>query len=926
MPIAPGTRVGRYEVSSQIGAGGMGEVYLATDMQLGRPVAIKILPEQFTTSKTHLRRFEQEARATSSLNHPNILTIYEIGQFESTYFIAAEFVKGETLRRLLSQQRLTLPRALDIAIQVASGLAAAHAAGVIHRDIKPENVMVREDGYVKVLDFGLAKLIQDQFQPLLANESASGEPASADTQTLSGTVVGTISYMSPEQLRGIQVDSRTDIWSLGVDLYEMVAGRAPFHGNSNADVIVTILEREFEPIKSYRSRCPESLERIINTSLAKDRDHRYKGIPDLLSDLTALRDEVKAGSQSEEALTLDLGRPLSGVRQSRSWGGARSVSSLNAVATVSLRRYQWLALGAVGVLILIAGGVWLARTIKATRHAGLSNYGEARLSKLIDTGKATDAAISPDGKYVAYTTEEGGKQSLWVKQLVGGNSVQVIAPADVRYTGMTFSPDVNYIYYVSYEKQDNVRRLFRIPILGVTPRKILDDVDTPISFSPDGRQITFVRGYPSEKRTALVIANADGTGERILATRASPDDFGWRGGPAWSPEGEHIACAVGNYDLSMRLVEVNVRDGKERQLLASGWPWIGRITWLPDGSGLLMVAKDQSTGFQQVWYVSNSGSELKRLTGDLDEFSSRSLSVTADSRNVVLVQTEFLSNIWISRAGDDLHAKQIGSGRSDGFNGLAWTPDGNIVYASRASGNLDIWLMDRSGENQKQLTSEAGSNYEPDVTRDGQFIVFTSTRAGHQDIWRMDISGSNAKQLTSASNASWPHCSPDGRYVIYKSYQSGKRTLWKVGIEGGERSQIIDKYTGWPDVSPDGKSIACEYWNEQPDSKIKLAILPFEGGVPFKEFYWPLGPALPVYLPRVISWTADGRAITYADNSGSVGNIWSQPIEGGEPRQLTNFQSERVFWFDWSKDGSQLAVARGVTVSDVVMITRIKPD
>src|SRR2546427_12985837 len=375
MPITPGTRFGRYEVSSQIGAGGMGEVYLAKDIQLGRRVALKILPERFTASKSHLRRFEQEAKSTSSLNHPNILTIYEIGQLESTYFIAAELVEGATVRQAISRRPLTLSRATDVAIQVCSALAAAHAAGVIHRDIKPENIMVRKGGYVKLLDFGLAKLGQEELELLVANVSVG-----AQTETASGIMVGTVAYMSPEQLSGLQVDARTDIWSLGVVLYEMVVGRPPFDGNSNADVIATILERSFPPVSNYLKTCPALLERIINTALVKDREQRYQSINEVLADLTALRDQLRTEGRSEESLTLDFARTVTeSGKPARSWAEAMSVSSLNTVTTVSLRRYQWLGLGAAVLVLLIVGAIIVVKTMTPCRP-GISFYGDVRLA------------------------------------------------------------------------------------------------------------------------------------------------------------------------------------------------------------------------------------------------------------------------------------------------------------------------------------------------------------------------------------------------------------------------------------------------------------------------------------------------------------------------------------------------------------------
>ena len=920
MSLVTGTQFDRYEVRSLIGSGGMGEVYLARDVHLGRQVALKVLLEKFTASKGHLRRFEQEARATSALNHPNILTIHEIGQVDSTYFIATEFVEGKTLRQVISGSELGLAKAVDIAIQISSGLAAAHAAGIIHRDIKPENIMLREDGYVKILDFGLAKLIEDQ---LLSHPVTLNESTLPNVETLSGAIVGTLRYMSPEQLRGLPVDARSDIWSLGVVLYEMVAGRAPFRGNSNADVIVTVLEKEPSPVTDYLSDGPPLLADIIHKTLAKDKGERYRTVNDLQVDLKLLSEELHGEPRWREQQTLQLRPGVSGSRASKDVS-ARSASRGSVTQAVS--EHRWLVPGLFVALAVLLGSYGVYRLLRTASPppAKVSPYQDATLTKLGDTGRATDGVISPDGKYIVYSMDDGGKQSLWLRQVIGGTGVLIIPAGDVRYSGMTFSPDSNYIYYVAFEKDANVGRLFRIPLLGVTPKKIIEDVDAPVSFSPDGTQIAFVRGYPSRKQTALMIASADGSGERQLAVRQSPDDFGWKGGPAWSPDGEQIACAVGTYDLKMHLVAVNVRDGSEKVILSGKWPWIGRVVWLRDGSGLLMVARNDSTDFRQIWYVGYPSSQLQRITGDLDEFGARSLSATADSQRVLLVETEYLSNIWISPNGDERRSKQIGNGRSDGFNGLSWTPDDKIVYTSRANGSLDIWIMDREGAKPKQLTFESGSNYHPTVTHDGQFIVFTSTRAGGQDLWRMDIDGSNAKQLTKDANASWPSCSPDGKSVVYKTYKSGKRTLWKVNIDGGPSQQITDKYMGSPAVSPDGKMIACDYWDEQMGSQFQLAIVSSDSGTPVKTLNWRPDPALALYIPPVIRWMPDGRAVSYSDNHTSAGNIWTQSLNEESPRQVTGFQTQKIFWFDWSADGKQIATSRGVTVRDVVMITRAK--
>ncbi|MBA2524562.1 MAG: serine/threonine protein kinase [Pyrinomonadaceae bacterium] len=301
-PLSPGTKLGRYEIRSQIGAGGMGEVYLAHDTQLDRTVALKILPENVGADRSRLQRFVQEAKSASALNHPNILTVYEIGQTDSTHFIATEYIEGETLRHHLSDARMTLSEVLDICIQVTNALATAHKAGIIHRDMKPENIMIRRDGIVKVLDFGLAKLT--------AHESAdvnAEAPTKAIIKTDPGTVLGTAIYMSPEQARGIPVDARTDIFSIGVVLYEMVAGCVPFSGSTSSEVLASILsEKEPQPLARYSREVPAELERVVSKALRKNRDERYQTIKDLLLDLKNLKQELEFAVKLERSTPPEL--------------------------------------------------------------------------------------------------------------------------------------------------------------------------------------------------------------------------------------------------------------------------------------------------------------------------------------------------------------------------------------------------------------------------------------------------------------------------------------------------------------------------------------------------------------------------------------------------------------------------------------------
>ncbi|HYG80205.1 MAG TPA: serine/threonine-protein kinase, partial [Pyrinomonadaceae bacterium] len=433
MLITPGTRLGRYEISSQLGAGGMGEVYLAEDTHLRRPAALKILPARFTESEDRLRRFEREASAASALNHPNIITIHEIGQEDGTHFMAMEFVDGETLRARLGRGEMTLREALDISIQVADALAAAHEAGIVHRDIKPENVMLRKDGYVKVLDFGLAKLTERQ---RLTVDSQAPTVAKADTDP--GTVMGTMQYMAPEQARGLDVDRRADIWSLGVILYEMLTGRAPFAGETPSDVIVSLLSHEPAALSDEDEEVPYELERIVRKALRKNREERYQTIKDMALDLKSLRRELEVGAELERSVPPGSGagrsvrsaahaRRATTVKGSRvstgGWGAAPETSGGGSfVAGLAQNRRALL----VGLALVAVAGVAAFGLYKlfANRSTGTGLFKRSQVIKLTNNGNTRVAAISPDGKYVAYVANDPDRQSVLVRQVAANSGVQ----------------------------------------------------------------------------------------------------------------------------------------------------------------------------------------------------------------------------------------------------------------------------------------------------------------------------------------------------------------------------------------------------------------------------------------------------------------------------------------------------------------------
>src|SRR5687768_3376967 len=939
MAIAVGTVLGRYEIRSLIGAGGMGEVYLAQDTQLRRPVALKLLPPHYTQDEDRLRRFEQEAYSASALNHPNILTIYEIAHSDSSRFIAMEYVEGETLRHhlsgtaaqsgegLLSGSGVRLHEALDIAIQIASALAAAQAAGIAHRDIKPENIMLRRDGYVKLLDFGLAKLVE---RPETTEDEA---PTRALVNTSPGSVMGTVNYMSPEQARGHTVDARTDIWSLGVVLYEMVAGRVPFEGPTPSHVIVSILEKEQPPLARYVSDVPEALEWIVTKALTKDRDDRYQTAREILTDLRRLKQRLDAGVEMERSIapdtisgghsltthdTLTAGRTISAFPGTATQPGATPTISSAEYLASSVRGHKlvWAA-GALLLLLLVGGGAFLwAHFFKS---ASTTPFARVRFTQLTNTGKATVATISPDGKYVVHVVSDGVQSSLWVRQTATSSDVQIVPASETRYVGLTFSVDGNYVYYVVYEKNAAIGYVYQIPVLGGTPRKITEDVDSPITFSGDGKQFAWVRNFPRSGETALFIANIDGTGERKIASLQRPERFnaGTSVGPSWSPTEELIAAPAAGTEKGTdvgKILGFDPRTGAQKEISSHRWPFVQQVVWTRDGKGLIATAPEVQLGPVQLWHVTYPGG-VERITNDLNIYNGVSLS--SDGSTIATVQSQKGSSVWLASISNTEAAVKISGGTNEGGGGVALLPNGRIIYTLAGSGTSDLVMIDADGSNPTSLTANAGQNGIPAVSQDGRYIVFVSNRTGATHVWMMQSDGSNLKQITNGLTEIFPVISPDNQWIVYQNIADLR--LWKAPIAGGAGQQLTDKLASQAVISPDGKFVACRY-REQELSPFQLAILSFEDGKTVRTFDLPPS----AFGTPNFDWTPDGKAVLYVDARGGVGNIWSQPIDGSPAKQMTFFNTDQIFAFDLSGDGKRMALARGNVSNDVVLIVEAK--
>ncbi|MEP7338100.1 MAG: protein kinase, partial [Acidobacteriota bacterium] len=754
-----------------------------------------------------------------------------------------------------------------------------------------------------------------------------------ETETDPGMVMGTATYMSPEQARAQKLDARSDVFSLGIVLYEMIAGRSPFHDQTASDVMAAILHREPVLLSRQTSLAyavPAELERIVHKALLKDREARYQSARELQNDLKTLRSRLSSSSNTTLAHNShaladshsEPGDPGDFVTNAepRPYETEAVSSPLNTSAGVIFseikKHKRAVIVGLLLFVVIVAGiGFVLAQWFIHPKEPVVR---DARFTRLATPGRVIDAVISPDGKYAAYVIDDSRSRSLWIRQAAAGSREVQIAPAtDLRFRAPTFSHNGGNVFYVLRGQNARTGDLYRVPSLGGPARKLFSGVSSPVALSPDDSRVAYVRELATGT-SALLIANLDGSNERELARRILPDSFSIEG-PDWSPDGETIACPVANFGngVNQNVVAISVASGTSKELTRQPWPAIGRVAWTADGKGVFMAAREPAALGRQVWLISYPDGKVSRVTNDLNDY--RGVTASADISTIAAVQINQISNLWVAPANDIRRARQVtfGSGSNEGTQGIAWTNDGHIVYSSNASGKYDLWKTNPAGGPPQQLTQDGNNNSFPSVSADGRHIAFNSDRSGNVSVWRMDGDGGNPKQLTFGQLDLDPRCAPAG-WVVFSSIKSGKRTLWKVPIDGGEPVQILEALSEYPVILPDGNLIACSYVDEQTGQSPRFAVIPFAGGVPINAFDIPTTPW------RLVRWSPDGDAIDYVITNNGADNIWNQPAAGGAPKQLTDFGSNRIFGFDWSPDGKWLACARGLETREIVLISSFR--
>ena len=885
MIIAPGNQLKHYEICSVLGAGGMGEVYLAQDLRLKRRVAIKILPPKISRNPQARQRFLQEARAASALSHPNIAHIYEVNKADHLNFIAMEYVDGQMLREYLTLAPRALREVLDITVQIASALAAAHAAGIIHRDVKPENIMVRPDGYIKMLDFGLATYIEQPPQTI-----ASEAPTIGTVKTQPGMVLGTISHMSPEQARGHEVDARTDVWSLGVVFYEMLAGRLPFTGGSPNDVIAAILEHDPPPIARFVSNLPEGVEWVVMKALVKDREQRYQSIKEFMVDIQRLKSRVEGETELERS---DSTRLLNGLTMAKSLRGTApgvqgtdpqsqyAMSNAEYIVT-GIRHHKWASL--LVVLLLSAFAVGIVAFIMRGRA---QSSGQLMLTRLtFDSGLQSNPTWSPDGRFIAYDSDRGGNFDVWVQPISGGDPFRV-TQSPAHDWQPDWSPDGTKIVFRSERDGGG---LFVVSAFGGHERKI-SSFGYRAKWSPDGSKILFLSpGTRIFDYPRVFLMNVDGAAAPVEILNSIAGDLQpvKKGYVAWYPDSKHVSfIADGGAFWTVPIsggppLKSEVDDKVTRGIATAGVDF-GNFRWSPGGDA--MYLEGTSRGVKNLWKI----------------------------------EIEPRSRRWVNGP----------SRLTTGFSydtDIALSPDGTKLAYSDQLESTRAWLFPfdaQTGQikgDGQPITDSQRNSWFFDLASDGQKMVFSEQLHGHdrQALWEKSLENGQSRLLLQDDALRYfPRWSPDSRWIAYSLFRRPAPDA-KLGPKGP--IVLLDPNSGQErlltssdssadyiyDWSPDGQWVLAST-NRQSSNRWALVLFPLSAAPRAESAMRILAsdPEANLWTPR---FSPDGRWVCYlaqSDSKPGVSVLYVISIDGGPPVRITEEES----WADkprWSPDGKTI--------------------
>ncbi len=889
MALAAHTKLGSYEILSSLGEGGMGEVYRARDESLGRDVAIKVLPKEVAGHPDRLRRFEQEARAAAALNHPNILAVYGFSTTpDNAPYLVSELLQGQTLRERLQQGDIPVRKAIEYALQAARGLAAAHSRGITHRDLKPENIFLTRDGVVKILDFGLAKLA----------EPGGGPQGSMATVSVTepGVVLGTVGYMSPEQVRGQTVDHRTDIFSLGAVLYEMLSGRRAFQGSTSADTMSAILKEEPADLSSTGRHLPPALARTVHRCLEKDPAERFQSARDLAFNLELLsRDETGSGSAAAVALTSKKDRSL-------------LIPALIGLALLALIAFTFAARG--------------LRPLSPDSPP-------VELERLTDfVGMEEFPAFSPDGKSVAFTADASGRRQIWVRLLSGGSPLQVTHD-DVDHQYPRWSSDSSsLIYFSPSQEPDGEGKIWQIPALGGAARPLVSSMGGA-DLSHDGKHIAYF--HSNQGQLELTVADPDGSNARKLASL--PNEYNYSD-LRWSPDDQKIGFQRGrtfDYDIFF----VPFQGGSPQPVTRDGNPLSG-FAWLPNSSGIIYSSSRGDTVLylrtMNLWSVEAGGKHLRQLTFGETSYISPDLD---HNGNLVATRRQIQFDIWRYPVGNDPKENVRRGVQITHQTGAVQTPsvspgDHELVYLSDSGGHGNLWVLNLDTQQNRQLTFE----HDPQVTvgvpvwsPDGKYIAYVKRglNAWNVDLWLMNPDGTDAHKV--ADGGGWACWSPDNRWLYFSPPSQNGFRIEKAEPPNGPH-QLVREEGEKPAIDAAGRLFFVRNLpalNGLSDMEILVAS---PENAPPEKLARISGSRLSSLMLMQPVLSPDGKWLALMLNDGRTTDLWAQPTSGGPMRRITDFGSQATFItrrVSWSSDGHSIYAAVGRGEADIVLLNHLRP-